>query len=95
MPKVVSNSSGRGRRKPQPRRMTPGLLAELLAVHASCVHDQEGRCPLLISVRSLCWEINQAMGVANDEDSGFRRTGADGLCAARPLTAERLDREEE
>jgi hypothetical protein len=64
-------------------RMTPELLAELIAVHSSCVHDQEGRCPLLVSVRSLCWEINLAMGTANDEDKGFRRYGE--MCAARPL----------
>lgn len=64
--------------------MTPELLGDLLRIHASCVHDQEGRCPLLVSVRSLCWEINQAMGVPNEEDKGFRRV--DPMCAARPLT---------
>jgi hypothetical protein len=63
--------------------MTPQLLSELIAVHSSCVHDQEGRCPLLLSVASLCWEINQAMGVANDEDCAFKRH--DPMCAARPL----------
>jgi hypothetical protein len=70
----------------KPRRMTPELLDELLRIHMSCVHDQEGRCPLLVSTRSLTWEINKAMNVSNDEDRGFRRTNADGLCAARPLT---------
>ena len=70
------------------RRMTPELLAELIAVHSSCVHDQEGRCPLLVSVNSLCWEINQAMGTANDEDKGFRRH--DEMCAARPLSRDRF-----
>jgi hypothetical protein len=64
--------------------MTPELLAELLRIHSSCVHDQEGRCPLLVSVHSLCWEINQAMGCANEEDKGFRRH--DPMCSARPLT---------
>jgi hypothetical protein len=73
-------------------RMTPGLLSELLRIHASCVHDQEGRCPLLVSISSLTWEINQAMGVASEEDRGFKRH--DSLCAARPLTV-RFDREEE
>ena len=48
-------------------RMTPQLLAELIAIHSSCVHDQEGRCPLLVSVNSLCWELNQAMGCANSD----------------------------
>ena len=70
----------------KPRRLTPELLEELLRVHMSCVHDQEGTCPLLISVKSLTWEINQLCRIGNEEDNAFRRTGADGLCAARPLT---------
>jgi hypothetical protein len=65
------------------RRMTPELLEELLRIHMSCVHDQEGRCPLLISMRSLCWEINQVMGCANEEDRGFHRHNE--MLAARPL----------
>ena len=32
----------------KPRRMTPQLLSELIAVHSSCVRDQEGRCPLAL-----------------------------------------------
>ncbi len=44
----------------KPRRLTPELLDDLLRIHASCVHDQEGKCGLLLSVSSLCWEINQA-----------------------------------
>lgn len=63
--------------------MTPRVLEELLRIHSSCVHDQEGRCPLLISVRSLCWEINQAMNVTDEEDRAFKRR--DPMCAARPL----------
>lgn len=74
----------------KPRRLTPEVLAELISVHSSCVHSQEHRCPLLISVRSLCWEINQFCGIGNEEDNAFRRTGADGLCAARPLSLERI-----
>ena len=73
---------------PKPRRMTPELLAELIAVHSSCVHDQEGRCPLLVSVSSLCWEINLALGLGNEEDKGFRRVNE--MCAARPLGAGRF-----
>ena len=65
------------------RRMTPELLGDLLRIHASCVHDQEGKCGLLLSVSSLCWEVNQACGLANEEDKGFKRH--DPLCAARPL----------
>ena len=64
-------------------RLTPQLLADLLRIHASCVHDQEGRCSLRLSVNSLCWEINQATGLANDEDRGFKRHSE--MCAARPL----------
>jgi hypothetical protein len=65
------------------RRMTPQLLDELIRIHSSCVHDQEGRCGLLMSITSLCWEINQAMGCANEEDRGFKRHSD--ICAARPL----------
>jgi len=67
----------------KPRRLTPELLDDLLRIHASCVHDQEGKCGLLISVNSLTWEVNQACGLANEEDKGFKRH--DPLCAARPL----------
>jgi hypothetical protein len=74
-------------------RTTPRLLEELLRNHASCVLDQEGRCPLLVSVSSLCWEINLALGVGNEEDEGFRRH--DTQCAARPLSVERFERKEE
>jgi len=49
----------------KPRRMTPQLLEELLRIHMSCVHDQRGRCGLLISVSSLCWELNKVMNVAD------------------------------
>ena len=74
----------------KPRRLTPGLVAELLSVHASCVHAQENRCPLLVSIKSLTWELNQAANIGNEEDRAFRRTGADGLCAARPLPLEKM-----
>jgi hypothetical protein len=71
------------RRERKPRRMTPELLDDLLRIHGSCVHDQEGKCGLLLSVSSLCWEINQACGLADDTDKGFKRH--DPMCAARPL----------
>jgi hypothetical protein len=67
----------------KPQRLTPELLENLLRIHASCTHDQEGKCGLLLSVNSLCWEINQATGLANDEDRGFKRHSE--MCAARPL----------
>ena len=77
----------KGRRE----RMTPGLISELLRIHASFVQDQEGRCPLLVSTSSLCWEINNAIGCGNEEDKAFKRH--DPTCAARPLTVG-FDREE-
>jgi hypothetical protein len=69
--------------KREPRRLTPELLDDLFRIHASCVHDQEGKCGLLISISSLTWEINQACGLADDTDKGFKRH--DPMCAARPL----------
>jgi hypothetical protein len=81
--------SKRGKEKSKPSRMTPELLAELIAVHSQCVHDQRGRCALTVFVRSLCWEINQAMGTGDDEDNGFRRV--DETCAARPLGRNRFE----
>jgi hypothetical protein len=74
------------------KRMTPELLAELIAIHSSCVHDQEGRCPLLVSVTSLAWEINQALGLGNEEDRGFKRVNE--MCAARPLGVGRFREDE-
>jgi hypothetical protein len=71
------------RRDRKPRRLTPELLEDLLRIHASCVHDAEGKCGLLMSVSSLCWEINLSCGIGNDEDKGFKRH--DPMCAARPL----------
>jgi hypothetical protein len=43
-------------------------------------------------VRQLCWEINQAMGVGNDEDKGFRRV--EETCAAKPLGRDRFEEED-
>ncbi len=71
------------KRERKPVRMTPELLDDLLRIHASCVHDQEGKCGLLLSVSSLCWEINQACDLSDDTDKGFKRR--DPTCAARPL----------
>jgi hypothetical protein len=72
-----------GRKRKKPRRLTPEVLVELLSVHMSCVMDQQGKCPVLMSVRALCWEVNQFMGVANEEDKGFKRHSE--MLAARPL----------
>jgi hypothetical protein len=74
-------------------RMTPELLAELFSVHGQCVFDQQGKCALTVFVKPLAWEINKAMGVANEEDRGFKRH--DPMCAAKPLSVERFDRERE
>ena len=73
-------------RKRKLRRVTPETLAELLAVHSSCLMDQQGKCPLLLSLKSLAWEINQVTGCTSEEDRCFRRTGAcGGMLAAKPL----------
>jgi hypothetical protein len=74
-------------------RMTPDLLRELIAIHSQCVFDQQGKCALTVFVKPLAWEINKAMGVANEEDRGFKRH--DPVCAAKPLSVERFDREGE
>jgi hypothetical protein len=71
------------RKRKEPRRLTPEVLTELLMVHSSCVHDQAGKCPMLVSVRSLCWEINQFCNIASEEDAGFKRHSE--MLAARPL----------
>lgn len=73
-------------------RMTPELLSELISIHSSCVHDQEGRCPLLVSASSLSWEINKALGVADETDKAFRRVSE--MCAARPLGSGRFREDE-
>ena len=77
---------GKVTRYRKPRRLTPEIVGELLRIHSSCVHSQEQRCPLLVSVKSLTWELNQAANIGNDEDNGFRRT--DPMCAVRPLDFE-------
>ncbi len=38
---------------------------------------------LLLSVSSLCWEINLSCGLGNEIDKGFKRHSE--MCAARPL----------
>jgi hypothetical protein len=78
--------------KKEGRRMTPELLAELIRIHSQCVLDQKGKCTLTVFAKPLAWEINRAMGLANEEDRGFKRH--DPICAARPLTKERFDRED-
>ena len=76
----------------KPRRLTPEIVGELIRIHSSCVHDQEGKCPLLVSVSSLTWELNQAANIGDETDNAFRRTGADELCAARPLSEHDIER---
>lgn len=74
----------------KPRRLTPEIVGELLRIHSSCVHDQAGKCPLLVSVSSLTWELNQAANIGNEEDDAFHRV--DPTCAARPLSDHDIDR---
>jgi hypothetical protein len=85
--KVVCIAEGRGKRRPL-RRMNANLLAELIAIHSQCPHQQKGMCALTIFTAPLAWEINKAMGCATEEDKGFRRY--DPMCAARPLHPERF-----
>jgi hypothetical protein len=65
------------------RRLTPEIVGELLRIHSSCVHDQAGKCPLLVSVSSLTWELNQAANIGNEEDNAFKRH--DPMCAAHGI----------
>ena len=74
----------------KPRRLTPGIVGELLRIHSSCVHDQAGKCPLLVSVSSLTWELNQAANIGNEEDNAF--AGHDPMCAARPISDHDIER---
>ena len=89
MPKrVACITGGRGKRRPL-RRMNAHLLAELIAIHSQCPHQQKGKCALTIFTAPLAWEINKVMGCASGEDKGFRRD--DPMCAARPLEPERFE----
>jgi hypothetical protein len=74
----------------KPRRLTPEIVGELLRIHSSCVHDQAGKSPLLVSVSSLTWELNQAANIGNEEDNAFRRV--DPMCAARPISDHDIER---
>jgi len=75
----------------KPRRLTPEIVRELISLHSSCVNDQGGKCPLLISVSGLTWELNQAANIGNEEDNAFKRH--DSMCAARPLSDHDIERE--
>jgi hypothetical protein len=48
--------------------------------------------PLLVSVSSLTWELNQAANIGDETDNAFRRTGVDGVCAARPISDQDIER---
>jgi hypothetical protein len=74
----------------KPRRLTPEVVGELLRIHSSCVHDQAGRCPLLVSVSSLTWELNQAANIGDETDNSFKRH--DEMCAARPISDHDIER---
>jgi len=74
----------------KPQRLTPEIVGELLRLHSSCVNDQAQKCPLLISVSSLTWELNQAANIGNEEDNAFKRH--DPMCAARPLSDHDIER---
>ena len=82
--KVVCITEGREKRRTEPERITPEALMELIQRHSSCVHDQQGRCPLFMFTQGMAWELNVFFGVGNDEDKAFRR--CDDMPAARPLS---------
>ena len=50
--KVVCIAEGRGKRRPL-RRMNANLLAELVAIHSQCPHQQKGMCALTIFTAPL------------------------------------------
>lgn len=82
--KVVCITEGRGRRRREPERITPEALMELIQRHSQCVHDQQGRCLLLMFTQAMAWELDLFFGVGDDEDKAFRR--CDDMPAARPLS---------
>ena len=71
-------------RERKPRRLTPEVLTELLMVHSCCADGSAGQCPMLLSVKSLCWEINRVQGTSRPRRT--RVSSATARCAAaRPL----------
>jgi len=67
-------------RKATPEPITPQALAELIQRHSRCVLDQKGKCPLLLFVGQMCWELNEYfLGI----DSGLRRHSE--MTCAKPL----------
>jgi hypothetical protein len=74
----------------KPRRLTPEIAGELLRIRSSCVQDQAGKCPLLVSVLSLTRELKQAANIGNEEDNGFCRV--DPMSAARPISEPDIER---
>lgn len=65
-------------------------MSKTVPRHPRRINDLAGR--LLISVSSLTWELNRVANIGNEEDNPFKRTGADGLCAARPLSDHDIER---
>jgi hypothetical protein len=95
--KVSCITEGGGRRKrkrkPMVKRLTPDLMAQLIAIHSQCLNDQNGKCYLTVFAAPLCWEVNKLLGLGNEEDNAFRRD--DPMCAAKPVGDEHFEREEE
>ena len=73
----------------KPCRLTPEIVGEL-RIHSSCIHDRTGKCPLLISVSSLTWELNQAANIGDETENSFKRH--DEMCAARPISDHDIER---
>ncbi len=80
--------SGKGR-----VRLTPVLLSEPISIHSQCVLDQVGKCTLTIFVQPLAWELNKALGIADEMDAAFKRH--DPMTAAKPVGEEHFDNRED
>ncbi len=78
--------SGKGR-----VRLTPVLLSELISIHSKCVLDQVGRCSLTIFVQPLVWELQKALGIADETDAALKRP--DPMTVAKPVKEEHFDRD--
>jgi len=55
------------------RELTPAALYELFERHSQCVFDQNGKCPLLVFTRQMCWEINEFFNGRGNESTRRRR----------------------
>jgi hypothetical protein len=55
------------------RELTPAALYELFERHSQCIHDQSGKCPLLVFTRQMCDELNEFFNGEESEHTGRRK----------------------